>query len=91
MPTAPEHASLIVFPCHFPIKVMGRAVPGLADALVQLAQQTDPGFDPATVELRPSKAGNYLGVTLQVYVTSQPQLDDLYRRFTAHPDVKVVL
>ena len=70
---------------------MGRAVPGLADALVQLAQQTDPGFDPATVELRPSKAGNYLGVTLQVYVTSQPQLDDLYRRFTAHPDVKVVL
>ena len=45
----------------------------------------------ATVEHRPSKAGNYLGLTLTVYVTSREQLDEVYRTLTTHPMVKVVL
>jgi putative lipoic acid-binding regulatory protein len=56
-----------------------------------VALQFDPGFDPATIELRPSKGGNYLGVTLSVTATSREQLDDLYRALTSHPMVKIVL
>jgi putative lipoic acid-binding regulatory protein len=56
-----------------------------------VAKSFDPGFDASTIELRPSKAGNYMGVTLSVYVTSREQLDELYRTLTTHPMVKIVL
>jgi putative lipoic acid-binding regulatory protein len=44
-----------------------------------------------TVEMRPSKAGNYLSLTCVIRATSKPQLDALYRELTAHPWVKIVL
>ena len=53
--------------------------------------QFDPAFDAATVERRPSKAGNYLGLTITVTATSREQLDELYRTLSTHPMVKVVL
>lgn len=83
--------SLIEYPSVFPIKVMGAAHEGLVHALVQVAQQFDPSFDAATVELRPSKGGKYLGVTLNITATSRVQLDNLYRALTSHPMVKIVL
>lgn len=83
--------SLIEYPSAFPIKVMGANVDGFAQAIAEVALQFDPGFDPATVEMRPSSGGNYLGVTITITATSREQLDDLYRALTAHPMVKVVL
>ena len=87
----PRKDTLIEYPSLFPIKVMGATHDGFVHAMVQVALQFDPGFDAATVELRPSKGGNYLGVTLSVTATSREQLDDLYRALTAHPMVKIVL
>jgi uncharacterized protein len=87
----PPEQSLIEYPCDFPIKVMGAHVEGYVEALVHVARAFDPAFDASTVEKRPSKAGNYLGVTLTVRVTSREQLDELYRTLTTHPMVKIVL
>jgi uncharacterized protein len=87
----PPEQSLIEYPCRFPIKVMGANVDGYVAALTHVARSFDPDFDDSTIEVRPSKAGNYLGVTLSVYVTSREQLDELYRTLTTHPMVKVVL
>jgi len=83
--------SLIEYPSAFPIKVMGAAVPGFEPAVVALALQFDPGFDASTIERRPSKAGNYLGLTITITATSREQLDELYRTLSTHPMVKVVL
>jgi len=83
--------SLIEYPCDFPIKVMGARVDGFAEAMCLVAQEFDPGFNPATIEMRPSKAGNYLSVTLTIRATSREQLDNLYRALTGHPMVKVAL
>lgn len=83
--------TLIEYPCAFPIKVMGRHQDGFVGAITQIARTFDPDFDASTVELRPSRAGNYLGVTITVTATSREQLDDLYRALIAHPMVKVVL
>ncbi len=91
MSTPPEVPSLIEYPCHFPIKVMGAAVPGFAEAMCHIAKQFDVGFDHGSVEYRPSKAGNYMGLTLSVHVTNRAQLDELYRTLSSHPMVKVVL
>ena len=87
----PRKASLIEYPCDFPIKVMGARVDGFAEAMAAVAQQFDPGFNPATIEMRPSKAGNYLSVTLTIRATSREQLDNMYRALTSHSMVKVAL
>ncbi len=87
----PPEQSLIEYPSQFPIKVMGANVAGFAEAVVMVAQQFDPGFDASSIETRPSRAGNYLGVTITVTATSREQLDELYRTLSTHPMVKVVL
>jgi hypothetical protein len=86
-----EEQSLIEYPSAFPIKVMGAHVDGFVEAIVKVAQQFDPTFDATTVETRPSKGGNYLGITITITATSREQLDELYRTLSSHPMVKVVL
>lgn len=87
----PPGQSLIEYPSKFPIKVMGANAEGFEAAIVAVAQHFDPGFDPATLERRPSRAGNYLGLTITITATSREQLDELYRTLSTHPMVKVVL
>jgi putative lipoic acid-binding regulatory protein len=87
----PRRDSLIDYPCAFPIKVMGRKVDGFVHAMTAIALRHDASFDAATIELRDSKAGNYLGVTLTIRAVSREQLDALYLDLTSHPLVKVVL
>jgi putative lipoic acid-binding regulatory protein len=92
MPLPPASGeSLIQYPSMFPIKVMGQKVDGLVHAVAQIAKSFDPEFDATTIELRESKAGNYLGVTITIKATSREQLDELYRTLSTHPMVKVVL
>jgi putative lipoic acid-binding regulatory protein len=87
----PPEQSLIEYPSAFPIKVMGPLADGFVDAIVEVARRFDPAFDAETVEVRPSKGGNYLGITITVTATSRVQLDELYRTLTTHPMVKIVL
>lgn len=87
----PRADSLIEYPSLFPIKVMGEKVEGFVHAVTYIAEQFDPQFDATTIELRESKGGKYLGITITVTATSRAQLDELYRTLTSHPLVKVVL
>jgi hypothetical protein len=87
----PAAESLIVYPSQFPIKVMGLKVDGLVHAITVIAHAFDPAFDASTIELRESKGGKYLGVTITITATSREQLDELYRTLSTHPMVKVVL
>ena len=90
--TAPVvEESLIVYPCAFPIKVMGAKVDGFVHAITTVAHEFDPTFDAKTLELRESKGGNYLGITINITATSREQLDELYRTLSTHPMVKMVL
>lgn len=70
---------------------MGATQAGFAQAIVDVVLKHAPDFDAAQVEMRPSKAGNYLSLTCTIRATSKPQLDALYRELTAHPWVKIVL
>jgi putative lipoic acid-binding regulatory protein len=87
----PPEQSLIEYPSAFPIKVMGPHAEGFVDAIVEVAHRFDPAFDAQTVEIRPSKGGNYLSITITVTATSRTQLDELYRTLTSHAMVKYVL
>ena len=83
--------SLLEFPCAFPIKIMGRTRDGFAQAIVEVVRKHAHDFDPATLEMRTSSAGNYLSMTATINATSREQLDDLYRVLVAHPMVAMVL
>lgn len=86
-----DRQTLIEFPCDFPLKIMGARVDDFAQTIVSVVVKHAPGFDAATMAMRPSRAGNYLALTCTVRATSQAQLDALYRELSAHPMVKVVL
>jgi len=91
MQDIPPDQSLIEYPSSFPIKVMGANVDGFVHAVTEVARRFDPTFDAATVEMRPSSCGKYLGVTVTITATSREQLDEIYRTLSTHPMVKVVL
>ncbi|MRR52346.1 MAG: DUF493 family protein [Rhodocyclaceae bacterium] len=83
--------TLLEFPCDFPLKIMGAARDGFAQTILEVVLTHAPDFDAARMEMRPSKAGNYLSLTCTVRATSKAQLDALYRELSSHPMVKVVL
>lgn len=70
---------------------MGRKERGFAQAVTEIVRRHAQDFDPATVEMRPSRQGTYLSVTCVVHATSREQLDALYRELCDHPSVVMVL
>ena len=87
--TSPE--TLIEFPCHFPIKVMGEVHDEFTSTVIEIIKQKNKKFDPSTIEMKGSSKGRYISLTCFVYVTSKPELDDIYRSLSSHPMIKVVL
>jgi putative lipoic acid-binding regulatory protein len=86
-----DEASLLKFPCDFPIKVMGQRQDGFAQAVLEAVLRHAPDFDAATMEMRPSAKGNYISLTCTIRAQSREQLDALYRELSGHRLVSVVL
>jgi len=87
-PKIPEEASLIEFPCDFPVKVMGAAIPEFHHRIIEIARQHDPRFNVDEIKLRHSKTGKYTSLTLTIHAKNRPQLDALYQELT---DCELVL
>lgn len=83
--------TLLKFPTPFPIKAMGRREEGFAQTVLEIILKHAPDFDAGTLEMRPSKNGNFLSVTATINAQSKAQLDDIYRALTAHPAVLMAL
>lgn len=86
-----EAEALLAFPCPFPIKVLGRREPEFAQQVMQIVLRHAPDFEPASMQMRPSRAGRYLSLTCTVRATSRAQLDALYQSLCDHPAVVMVL
>jgi putative lipoic acid-binding regulatory protein len=84
-------ASLIEYPCDFPIKILGHTRAGFAQAILEVVRRHAPDFDGATMEMKSSKHGKYLSVTCTIRAVSREQLDGLYRELCDHPLVTMVL
>jgi putative lipoic acid-binding regulatory protein len=90
-PVTDERASLLEYPCDFPIKVMGMNAAGFTQTILEIMLRHASDFDPAAIQARASGKGNYLSLTCTFRAHSQAQVDALYRELSAHPLVKVVL
>ncbi len=86
-----DDASLIEYPCDFPVKILGHTQAGFAQAVLEVVKRHAPDFDDATLELRASKQRKYLSITCVVRATSREQLDGLYQELCDHPMVVMVL
>ncbi len=83
--------SLLDFPTPFPIKIMGRREGGFAQSVMEIVLKHAPDFQPATMEMRPSRQGKYISLTVTIEARSREQLDALYRELCDHPAVVMVL
>ncbi len=86
-----QDASLIEYPCEFPIKILGHTRAGFAQAILEVVNRHAPDFDGATLQMKSSKHGKYLSITCVVNATSRAQLDALYQELCDHPLVVMVL
>ena len=86
-----DDATLLEYPCDFPVKILGHTQAGFAQAVLDVIKRHAPDFDAATMELRASKRRKYLSVTCVIRATSREQLDNLYQELCDHPMVVMVL
>ena len=84
-------ASLIDYPCDFPLKILGHSQPGFAQAVLAMVKRHAPDFDDTTLAMKASKKGKYLSVTCVIRATSREQLDALYQELCDHPMIVMVL
>jgi len=83
--------SALTFPCQFPIKVMGINSDSFESEIFMIASRHAPNLGEAAINSTPSRTAKYLSVTVTITAQNREQLDDLYRAFNKHPDVKMVL
>lgn len=83
--------TLLVFPCDFPIKMMGRESPQFHSTARSLVEKhTGPLGDDA-IRSSLSRNGRFVSITVTVNAQSQEQLDDIYRDVSSHADVLMAL
>jgi putative lipoic acid-binding regulatory protein len=70
---------------------MGRKEPRFAQTIMDIVLRHAPDFDPASIEMRPSRQGKYLSVTCVIRASSREQLDALYQELCDHPSVVMAL
>lgn len=88
--------TLLRFPTPFPIKAMGRMKNDTSDEsfaqfFLGVVLKHAPDFDATTVEMRPSKNGNFISVTATINAQSKAQIDAIYLELTGNPLVLMAL
>lgn len=86
-----DKESLLKFPCNFPIKIIGNKTTQFSIEITEIIRKHFPNTPDDDLVHQESQKGNYLSITVIVYVHDQLSLDALYRDLTKHPDIKMVL
>lgn len=81
----------MVFPCEFPIKIIGKATPNFFTEITEIIKKYFPDILETSISNHLSEKGNYQSITATVYALDQASLDALYKDLTQHPDIHMVL
>ena len=90
-PAVQREDTLFVFPCDFPIKIMGRDTDDFRSLVLGIVTRHFGELTPERIEERPSSNGKYLSITCTVIAGSKAQLDALYMELTSCSQVLVAL
>lgn len=83
--------NLLVFPCSFPIKMMGRDEPEFRETAVRILERHAGDIAPDNIRVAPSSKGNFVSITATITAESQEQLDDIYRELSDNEHILVAL
>ena len=81
----------IEFPCEYPIKVIGDAVPGFLEEVLEIVGRYDETMTADKVKERPSSKGKYKAFTIKLWATGEPQLKSMFAELKACTAVRMVL
>lgn len=81
----------LTFPCEFVIKVFGLNSDKFKNIIYTLIKNHLPNLSEDAIQVRPSKDSKYIALSITVYVTSQEQLDMIYRELSTNPAVLMAL
>ena len=71
------------FPCDFPIKVMGAALPEFHQRVEEIIRCHAPEVGADNFSSRASRTGRYVSITVVIQAQSRAQLDNIYRDLTS--------
>ena len=87
----PDQEKLLVFPCEFPIKVMGRDSEQFRQTAIALVEEHAGKVLDDAIKTSASSKGNFLSITVTITATSQEQLDNIYQALSDHDEILVAL
>ncbi|PTQ87932.1 YbeD family protein [Agitococcus lubricus] len=71
-------------------KVLGEMRYPLAQVVADIAVKHCQGFEAKDLTMRASSGGKYLSVTVNLYLETREQINNLYADFNAAPEIKLV-
>jgi|TARA_B110001450_G_C17660896_1_gene497148 putative lipoic acid-binding regulatory protein len=81
----------IVFPCDYPIKVLGEAHTSFNEHVLAVMDKHAPGFDRQKISVRDSSKGSWQAMTVVIEATGKSQLESIFAALKTSPRVKMVL
>ncbi|MCK9504048.1 MAG: DUF493 domain-containing protein [Porticoccaceae bacterium] len=84
-------APKIVFPCTYPVKVMGYACAEFHEHVISVMEQHAPGFDRTEIVVRDSRNGKFQAVTVRITATGEKQLQAIFEDLKTSAHVQMVL
>jgi len=84
-------APKIEFPCDYPIKIVGPVTPDYQEAVLDIVQLHAQDLDRTRIQLKESRNGKYLSLTVTIVATGKPQLEAIFEDLKASGRVIMVL
>jgi uncharacterized protein len=84
-------SELLKFPCDFIIKIFGYATEEFEKAALTIVHKHVPNIAENALQLRLSKNGKYLAISVTVHVESKEQLDNIYRDLSSSPQILMAI
>ena len=78
--------SPLIFPCDFPLKIIGRNEDDFEAFATELVKQFVPYLQPCDVSRRESAGGKYLSVSFNFLAIDRRQVDDIYIAMSQHKE-----
>ena len=83
--------SLLQFPCHFPLKVIGKNVGAFEIQVMSIVQKYLTGGETTHCSRRLSAGNKYLALTISFIAHNQEQIDAMYQELNGLELVKFTL
>jgi putative lipoic acid-binding regulatory protein len=80
-----------IYPCQFPIKVIGENHEGLGTVIARVMSSLGEKVDPGDMTKAHSKNKKYVSITFKILAKSREHVDDIYSALSAQKEVKMVL